>query len=143
MTDARSVRLQSRPHTCGPTALFNALAALGQEVHPDACEALCHTTFEGTDENDMVGALRRLGFRPQVITSWPGLLGMLVSGIPVICAMAVEEPYDHWVTAIGALGDRVVVCDSADSALVFTMEPEAWRQSWAGPEGFYGLAVTR
>lgn len=134
---------QQRGAECGPTALANALSAIHIEVHPDALVKLCGTTDEGTDEHDIIAALELLEIKTQCVTSYPGLLGHLMQRTPVVCSVAIDEPYDHWVAAIGVLGDWIVVADSNDTRRVYTVPPAAWREWWKGPDGYYGLAVWR
>ena len=135
------MRLQDGPHLCAPAALSNALAALGRDVPPAACAELCGTGVEGTDEDDLVEAVRALGFQPEIVTSWRALQGAVLAGAPVVCAVREDEPYDHWVAAVGVCGDRVLFADPADHAVVRPRDREEWSRWAAGPDGFYGVAL--
>ncbi len=130
---------QAKPWLCGPTAVVNALEAIGDGCAPSACAVLCGTDEDGTDEDGIAAAIRALGYRPEVVTSWQGLVGELSAGVPVI--LSVLE-YDHWITAIGLLGARVVVVDPAVEVVTVELwTRERTEAAWRGPDGFYGLAV--
>lgn len=132
---------RQRENECGPTALANALSAVHIDIDPERLVSLCGTTHEGTDEKDILKALGLLEINAICVRSYPELLGHLYQKKPVVCSVAIDEPYDHWVAAIGILGDWIVVVDSNDTRLVYTMPPAEWRKWWRGPEGYYGLAV--
>lgn len=132
---------RQRENECGPTALANALSAVNVTVEPERLVSLCGTNQDGTDEHDILKALGLLEINVVCVQSFPALLGHLHQRNPVVCSVAIDEPYDHWVAAIGVLGDWIVVADSNDTRLVYTMPPAEWRKWWRGPDGYYGLAV--
>lgn len=134
------MKLQDAKHSCGPTALSNALEAIGRPLEVSACAELCGTTVDGTDEHDLAKGMTLLGFSPRVVTSWPALIGWLVSGVPAIACVDSDE---HWVAVIGNLRDRLIVVDSASGELVKTYASDEWSRRWRGSEGFYALALHR
>lgn len=46
----------------------------------------------------------------------------------------------HWVAAVGRLGDRILVADSADNDLVLSYSAEQLVDRWAGP-AFFGIVL--
>ncbi len=132
------MRLQEAQNLCGPTALSNALWALGRDIPPTACATLCGTTVYGTDEKDIVRAVKELGFDPIVVRNWFSLTGVIAGGSPVVCYVPEDE---HWVAAVGTLGDLLIVVDSVDQNLFQPYKQADWLELWKGPRGYYGIAL--
>lgn len=141
------MRFQTNQSTCGPTALFNALVALGVERSLDECEHLCGTTTEGTDGPALVrGAAKIPGLTPVPLReSRPDvavlrLVAALRAGRPVVLAVDSDE---HWVAAVGLLGERVLVADSADNELVQSLPLSQLLERWRGTgrRPFYGVIL--
>jgi ABC-type bacteriocin/lantibiotic exporter with double-glycine peptidase domain len=143
------VLLQDSPAGCGVAAVCNALEALG-DPQPQATVwklAGASGTY-GTQPRGVIGALRKLGHRTIVLQQEdPGqalvvLRGYLMHGLPVILLVQDSE---HWVTAVGTLGDKVVIVDSADGGMTRCLDSDATIQRWRQlgcKKSFYGVAVT-
>jgi len=133
--------MQDNQSNCGPFALKNALAALGIERSAEELEKACGTTAtRGTSVRNLVRAAGKIEGCDAVLLrekrSDVALLKLehaVAAGRPVLITWSTEEPGDHWVAVVGALGDRYLVADSADSELVLSYtagELEAkWRDS--------------
>lgn len=139
--------LQDEKNGCGAAALTNALRAIGQQLPQDAARKLAGTSHEGTTDRGMVKALRTLGHVPCTLresnagVAWVTLRGHLAEGHPVLLAV---DDWDHWIVAIGILGDRVILVDSADGSVVQVLDIANTLLRWQYPgatKGFYGIAV--
>src|SRR5690349_23329730 len=117
------MRMQDSQANCGPSALRNALAALGISRSGDELEKLCQTdATQGTPVANVVRAARTIeGLEPRRIQETRAdvallqLLEALRAGRPVLLCVDNDS---HYVAAVGTLGNRVLVADSADSELV-------------------------
>jgi ABC-type bacteriocin/lantibiotic exporter with double-glycine peptidase domain len=139
------MRLQSTQANCGPASLHNALAALGIARTEDELATLCRTTgTEGTSPKNMMKAIRALGRAPEVINERRLEVGLLWveawlrEGRPVILCV---DQSSHWVTAIGIMGKRVMVADSADNELVVSYSRAELVERWESDGRFYGIVV--
>lgn len=109
------MRIQDDDYTCGPCAIVNALEAVGRRISEDEAEELAGTTGDGTDEKDIAGALSRLGYDAERLPHasndelYAGVQGALREGDSVLLY---SNSRQHWMAAIGTIGDRVVVFDS-------------------------------
>jgi len=143
------VRMQDSQAGCGPTALHNALAALGLKRTQAECELLCGTTAtDGTPFKRLVAGTRKI---PELIpcplresradVAMLKLEAALRAGRPVL--MVVDDG-EHWVAAVGTLGGRVLVADSADNDLVLSYSPteleHRWKEEGAG-KPFQGVIL--
>jgi ABC-type bacteriocin/lantibiotic exporter with double-glycine peptidase domain len=139
------MRFQSTQSNCGPASLANALAALGIVRTEDELAVLCKTTgTEGTSTKNLHAAIRAVGRHPVILNEkrapvallW--LESWLREGRPVI--MCVDSD-SHWVTAVGALGSRVLVADPADNELVLTYSRGDMLKRWMSDGGRYYAVV--
>lgn len=128
--------------------MSNALAAVGIRRTIPECEALCKTTgTAGTSPKKLYQALRTVD---EVSP------GMLIEARPDVAMLRLEaalrrgrsvilcvDNYEHWVAAIGVLGDRVLVADSADNELVLSLTPGEVLGRWEGGGRFkfYGVVL--
>lgn len=146
------MRLQDSQANCGPTALHNALAALGIRRTPAECERLCGTTAaDGTSQDGLIAAAKTVrGCHPRVFETDDGgmageaLRGILTSRPAILCV----DHDEHYVAAIGLLGDRFLVADGAKSALVLSYSGPALVQRWRSceyggptPPTYWGLIL--
>lgn len=130
------MRLQDSQANCGPTALHNALAALGIRRSPAECERLCATTAtEGTPADNLQAAAKSIrGCHPVVMestdptTSIWALFGRLAHRPAILCVDADQ----HYIAAIGLLGDRFLVADGAHNDLVLPYSSTQLLRRW-GP----------
>lgn len=111
------------------------MKALGISRHSSELEALCKTSAtEGTSPKNMIRALDKLeGIIPVVLSESREDVAMLRIRFavrnqgPAVC---VVDNGEHYVTVIGFLGERFLVCDSADSELVVSYSPQEWANRW-------------
>lgn len=139
------MRLQDAPNTCGPTALSNALACHGLDIRPDAVGVLAKTDATGTEESGLATAMKTLGFEPIQVDEPAALYGFLAMGHPVV--MCVDNA-EHWVTAVGVLGGKVLVVDPAADGvrthMVQAVVLKDFIKRAVDEDGvFYGIAVVK
>jgi hypothetical protein len=139
--------MQDTEANCGPTAMHNALAAMGIPRTVPECEALCKTKSAGTTPAKLLRALRAVeGLAPVVFhetrrdVALLRLAQALGLGRPVILSVANGT---HWVAAIGRLGDRVLVADSDSNELVYSRDPNTLANWWAEKTArpYYGVIL--
>ena len=151
------MKYQNRDWWCGPTAIQNALRALGRRVGQESIAALCGTTEEGSDESDLLRGLGRMEIPctvfedsdPKVARYW--LDKKLNQGYPVLLCV---DHWDHWVCVIGAAGDRYILIDSERTPNnlrengVHVLVPKTVLRRWragrkvcGGGERFYAIAL--
>lgn len=139
--------LQSTPYTCGPAALANALHAWGQDdLGEHELAILCGTCpIVGTPTVAIKRAVRACGFLSRAQTfvniksAHRGLVAALMRGNP--CILAVQGD-SHWACAVGALGSRVLVADSAKGELVLSMDFDELQQYWKSSKNrFYLIEI--
>lgn len=140
------MRMQDSQANCGPTAMSNALAALGITRPAAECEKLCKTSAtEGTSAKRLLSALRSIETcQPAELREKRQDVAMLKLdkalqyGRPVILCVAENT---HWVAAVGALGGRVLVADSADNELVLSKSLEQLTTWWYSGTNYYGIIL--
>lgn len=150
------MRLQSNEATCGHNTAANGLKALGYGPVVRAgskAEAWVvkragrRSETAGTDENTFARILRAVGAWHSDFTlasedaAWGLLRSHLFEGRPV--GLAVDND-THWVVAIGLLGLRVDVADSADPEAVVSYSREELMKRWytpGEPRIHYGVAM--
>lgn len=103
------MRYQTRSYTCGPAAVVNALRLYGLHVPELQVARLAGTTSEGTDDRQLISALRQLGCRPSAVGLTSTVRKKVMSGTAVIIHLDQEL---HWVVIIGCLGDSLIAFDS-------------------------------
>lgn len=101
---------------CGPFALKHALLAYGVFAHEDELARIAGSSdTRGTDEKGLHRAARRHGCTLRVMrhasptAARRELAGLLQSGVPVLLCV---DQWEHWVTAVSAAGNELVVFDS-------------------------------
>ncbi len=144
------MRLQSSQSNCGPAAAYNAACALGLALSLEACEKACGTTAtDGTPIKNLKAGLAKLGLKLQGEIKESkddvALLRLdraLAQGHAVLL---VVDGDSHWAAAVGALGDRSLIADSAENEMVLSLSAGELAQRWMTPgmrKGFYGVAVS-
>jgi ABC-type bacteriocin/lantibiotic exporter with double-glycine peptidase domain len=112
------MRYQMRGWSCGPASLVNACRALGFRVAEGRIRALSGTTEEGSDEYDLIPAARELGLTAtphhsaDQAAAWAFVRANVMDGRP--CLLCIDQ-WNHWVTVVGIVGDRVLVVDPANT----------------------------
>lgn len=142
------MRMQDSQAGCGPASMSNALSAMGIRRTIPECEALCKTTgTAGTSPKRLFKACHTvegvspgllMEIRPEVALL--RLEGSLRRGRSMLLCV---DKYDHWIAAIGMLGERVLVADPADNDLVLSLQPGELLERWAGDGKFrfYGIIL--
>jgi len=113
---------------CGPFALKHGLLAHGVFVHEEDITAVAGTSeADGTDDRQLARAAQAFGGVLQlhrhrtVFGARRALRRLLAANTPVLLCV---DQWEHWVTAVGADADHVVVMDSHYDTVV-RLEP--WR----------------
>lgn len=142
--------MQNSQANCGPTAVLNALCALGIVRSMEECELLCGCTAQdGTSPTKLLKGLKTI----HELNPWafaesrePVAIAFLEcalhDGAPVI--MLVDNG-EHWVTAVGLLNKKVLIADGADSELVISYPIESiasrWKNTSTKRGNFYGIRI--
>jgi len=143
------MRLQDSQANCGSTAVKNALCALGIDRSTEECELLCGTTaIQGTPPRRMIKGLESIHeLDVQVISEHRKEIALLLlceslrDGRPVILLVDKNE---HWIAAIGLLGDRIIIADGADNELVTSYNTDGISGRWVGTskrQTYYGIRI--
>lgn len=120
------MRAQDSQFNCGPVALHNALLALGIKRSIKECERLTGVTAtSGTDVESLLAAASAIrGVHTMVVNAYDAqsaiaiLRDALRRGRPALLSVDQEE---HYVAAVGLLGDRILVADGADNEIVVSI----------------------
>ena len=103
----------------------------------------------GNSERGVVKAIEALGQRAiKLHEADPGvallqLRGYLLHGVPVIILV---DAAAHWCVAVGTLGPRLLVVDSADGGLLQSLDPDSFMARWevkGEKKPYYGIAIVR
>jgi len=129
---------------CGAAAITNALAALGRYVSQSKVAKVAGTSAKhGTDEKLVMRALVAFGVDPHEFeaagdAAYAGLVGLLEMRRPVLLCV---DAYKHWIVAFGRLGNRIVIADSADLAVVRVVKKKRLLKRWQHKGRCYGIEV--
>lgn len=136
--------MQDSEANCGPAALRNALYAIGINRSSSECELLCNTSAtNGTLSNELVEAIARIrGCKSPVVINCGEsshaifqLGDALRRGRSVILCTSHDNSRsvdnEHYIAAIGLLGSRIIVADSASNELVESWTETRLRKRWA------------
>lgn len=136
--------MQDTAANCGPASLYNGLFALGIPSSQADCAAACGTTAtDGTPPKGIIKGAKSFGRQPLIISEKRATVGILWlmhflgAGRPVLLCV---DKGEHWVTAIAALGERVLVADPADNELVLSYSTAGLAARW-GEGRFYGIVL--
>lgn len=144
------MRLQDSQANCGSTAVKNALCALGIDRSTEECEILCGTTAtQGTPPHKMIKGLESIHeLDVQVIREKRPEIALLLlrdslrDGRPVILLV---DNAEHWITAIGLLGERIQIADGADNELVTSNNADGTIKRWCNATSkrtpYYGIRI--
>lgn len=140
------MRFQSRKFSCGPTALHNALEAMGIHRSEDELAGLAGTTTDGTSEVGLKKAADAMGVLAGTISEKRFEVARLKlfehvyrQGTAILCV----DDYSHWVTVVGLSGHRFIVIDSADNNLVLFMDDDKLEDRWTGSGNYYGVLLLK
>lgn len=149
------MRYQMRAWSCGPGAIVNAARALGVRIAEGRVRALAGTTEDGTDEHELIAAARGVGLKASSHHSadqsaaWAFVRANVLDGRP--CVLCIDQ-WRHWVTVIGIVGDRVLLCDPNDTKKnraengIYSMSRPDLLRRWRHPsdaEPFYAIAISK
>ncbi len=140
------MKLQNARHNCGAVALINALMAAGhQSPNEDGMAKIAKTSpTRGTSSKGLRNALETLGLSEAVLSTKSALMaaealiGCLQGGSPVLLCV---DGGSHWVAAVGKLGSRFLVADSAEAELVLSLSREELLCRWGNDGNYYGIVV--
>lgn len=146
------MRRQVADHDCGPTAVANALEALGRRVGLAGLRALTGCDPEGSDDEDVRRALLAYGCGVDEFASDDALAARawlaqsLAVGSPTLLCV---DRWGHWITALGALGDATVIYDPGrETGGATALRWKALRRRWEAARRvrrraprYYGVAV--
>lgn len=137
------MRMQSSDANCGPTALSNALYAMGINRSASECEVLCKTNAtNGTDVINLVAAIDNIPrCNPVVIANREPNFALFALGdalrrgrSAILCVSGYgrgSQDNEHFVAAIGLLGGRVLIADSSSNELVESWTSKKLAKRWA------------
>lgn len=147
------MRYQQRAWSCGPAALVNAARAIGVRISEGRARKLAGTTEDGTDETELIQAVRAVGLTATPHHSkdqpaaWAFVRSNVLEGRP--CLICIDQ-WTHWVTVVGIVGDRVLVADPANTVKnkgengILSLSRTDLDRRWRCPneqEPFYAIAV--
>lgn len=143
------MRLQDSQANCGPYALKNGLAAMGIERSAEELEKACKTSAtNGTSTNNIVKAAKAIeGCHPVKVTESRADVALLklsyavTSGRAVVISWCSQDPGDHWVAAVGKLGDRYLIADAGDSELVTGVDAGELLKKWRDGKYYEGVIL--
>lgn len=129
------MRAQDSQFNCGPVALHNALLALGIKRSIKECERLTGVTATaGADTKAMMDAarpIRGVHLMPVETTEPQAAIAILRDalrrGRPALLSV---DQGEHYVAAVGLLGDRVLVADGADNEIVVSVPDFVLVRRW-------------
>jgi hypothetical protein len=146
------MRLQEFKPGCGAGSIANALLAMGEHQFQEVIWTVAGGSSDGLAPGRLLSGLdtlgylgRELGFRVPG-SALRALRRLLGAGTPVILCV---DDWEHWVTAIGVLGERFLVADPADAEIVLSLSEgdltRRWFRKTKRPvkQPFYGIAVQR
>ena len=105
-------------YQCGPAALATLLAHLGADVVADDLVSEVYVAgLKGSLQPELLGATRRHGFVPYVISPEPSaIVSELASGRPVLVLQNLgleRAPVWHYAVVVGVDGDEVILRSGA------------------------------
>lgn len=149
------MRMQSHANLCGPAALANAFRTVGKtHVTEDkvakaikvAASAVEAPEQDGAGVRSLQRAAEAFGYALTPWTfaafeqAWAYTLYSVGRGQP--CLLAVDSGQTdegHWITAIGTVGDSLLVADPAESEIVEPVTARALDTRWKDGSGSYYL----
>jgi ABC-type bacteriocin/lantibiotic exporter with double-glycine peptidase domain len=137
--------MQDTAANCGPASLSNALQAIGISRTQAECEQLCRTTgTAGTNYRGLQAAIKSVGRVPEVLNERRADVALsflrndLRSGRAAVLCVDLGE---HWVAAVGLIGERILIADPADNELVMSLSGDQLKTRWAHANRYYGVIV--
>jgi ABC-type bacteriocin/lantibiotic exporter with double-glycine peptidase domain len=149
LKEQSAFRRQQDPGTCGQRSLIHALLLLGHPISERRAFKACGVTRreanqEGTDEKELLRAIKYLGYRYSVIKTSSRIAARqfinrhLSSGSPIIISVQNEE---HWAVLAGRRKSKYVWIDSADDNLMGFWRVTEILDWMKYRSGYYGIAI--
>jgi ABC-type bacteriocin/lantibiotic exporter with double-glycine peptidase domain len=148
------MKLQTHPNACGPACVANVLRAMGRNVTEESVTRKLENqeAIYGTSEGRIFLALDKLKLNYSTLrldadtggeaAAFDQLLCALSRGRPVILCV---DRLAHWAGAVGRLGERILLVDSAHHEIVLSYNRRDLMARWMhdGENGaaFYGIIV--
>lgn len=133
------MKLQDSKANCGPTALANALEAMGHVRSVEELAKLCGTNAtQGTPIPGLIRAIKLLKepcdldeHRLIRTASFDLAAGALQRALAQgRAAVMLVDTGEHYVAGFGSLGSRFHIADSADERLVVSVDDDKLREWW-------------
>lgn len=150
------MRFQQLSWSCGPAAVVNAARAVGKRIAESRVRKLSGTTKrDGTDEHGLITGIRGAGLTATPhwstidTTAWAFVRSNVLDGRP--CLLCIDN-WGHWVTAIGLVGDHVLIADPTSATInqnengIHSFARRQLIKRWKHrleEEPFYAIAVGR
>ncbi len=149
------MKFQSLDYSCGPASVINALRCLGIRKTEKQILKVSNTNCKnGTDEKDMIRVLTDLGLRVikheqgNLAKAWKWLNNRIKDGNPIIISI---NNWAHYVTVIGAIGDRVIIFDPDGKGIpgkengVYVLNKRQLKKKWlhTTQKLYTGLAIEK
>lgn len=112
------MRYQQKSYSCGPAALLNAIKIFEKKITESKIRKLSSCSEDGTDENGLITAIRQLNYTASThwsadqTAAWSFIRANVMDGRP--CLVCIDQ-WQHWVTIIGIIGDKVILIDPSNS----------------------------
>lgn len=112
------MRYQSQAWSCGPASIVNGCRVLGMRVSERSVRALCGSSPDGTDDDQMIAGIRGLGLTAtphhsaDAAAAWAFVRSNVMEGRPSLICI---DQWRHWVTLIGTVGGLVILVDPVDT----------------------------
>lgn len=147
------MRYQNLAWSCGPASLVNAARSLGKRIAESRIRKLSGTTKDGTDEHGLMNAARSLSltatphWSSSDSTAWAFIRANVLDGRP--CLLCIDN-WGHWVTAIGMIGDRIIIADPTSAKSnqkengIYSFSRKDLKKRWkhrSEEEPYYAIAV--
>ena len=138
---------QRKSYDCGPKSLLNACTVAGIDLDEETVDIACAAhPIHGCDEGKLLRACDILEIQaegretvdPDEAYEW--LSGCMVLGFPVILCV---EDFEHWVTAVGMLGNSILIADPWKNKVSSYSREEVlnwWCHSTETPP-YYGIII--
>lgn len=153
------MKYQTKPYSCGPASVVNALRVYGKKVSErnliKACGTIPSGPDDGTTEVGIKAGIVEYGFTYSDYeahsqkSAWDWMEHQLIiTKAPVICCV---NQWSHWVTVIGKAAERIVLIDPSNAMInkkengIQIMSKKDFLKKWncKADKAYYGCAVLK